>query len=62
MSVAGVEEENTAIRVNNDGCAKKKHTVMILSFRQSDQGLHCLQFCLHFWDAILYGKSTSAKF
>ena len=25
---------------------------------QSDQGLHCLPFCLHLFDALLYGEAT----
>ena len=29
---------------------------------QSDRGLHCLQFCLHLLDALLYGKATLFKF
>ena len=48
-------------------------TVMILSFRtgrpgqtvleeQSDQGIHCLPFRLHFFDSLLYGRATLFKF
>ena len=29
---------------------------------QSEQGLRCLQFCLHRLDALLYGKATLFKF
>ena len=29
---------------------------------QSDQGLHCLQFCLHLFDALLYGITPLFKF
>ena len=28
---------------------------------QSDQGLHCFQFCLHVLDALLYSKATLFK-
>ena len=27
-----------------------------------DQGLHCLQFCLHLFDALLYGKNSRSNF
>ena len=52
-------------------------TVMILSFRtdvpgqtvqtqirllQSDQGLHCLSFCPHRFDSVLYGRAIQFKF
>ena len=62
----------TASRTSTCPC-----TVMILSFwtdrsgqtvqtqireEQSDQGLHCLPFCLHLLDALLYGKATLFKF
>ena len=30
--------------------------------RQSDQGLHCLQFQLHLLEALLYGKALFFKF
>ena len=26
--------------------------------QQSDQGLHCLQYCLHLLEALLYGKTS----
>ena len=29
----------------------------IILEEQSDQGLHCLQFCLHLLDALLCGKA-----
>ena len=29
---------------------------------QSAQGLHCLPFCLHLLDILLYGKTTSFQF
>ena len=29
---------------------------------QSDQGLHCLPFCLHLLDTLLNGKSILVKF
>ena len=29
---------------------------------QSDQGLHCLQFCLHLLEALLYDKALLFKF
>ena len=29
---------------------------------QSDQGLHCLQFCLHLFSALIYSKATLFKF
>ena len=29
---------------------------------QSDQGLHCLPFCLHRLDSLLYGRATWFKF
>ena len=25
---------------------------------QTDQGLHCLPFCLYRWDSLLYGRAT----
>ena len=28
------------------------------TFRESDQGLHCLQFCLYLLDAFLCAKTT----
>ena len=30
--------------------------------RQSDQGLHCLPFCLHLLNALLYGRATLFEF
>ena len=32
-----------------------------LLLEQSDQGLHCLHFCLHLLDALLYGKTMLFK-
>ena len=32
------------------------------SREQSDQGLHCLLFCLHLLDSLLYGRVTLFKF
>ena len=29
---------------------------------QSDQGLHCLPFCLHHLDSLLYDRATKFKF
>ena len=31
--------------------------IRLLLEEQSDQGLHCLPFCLHRLDSLLYGKS-----
>ena len=54
---------------------QKVNTVMILIFRTDrsgqtvqtqfkllDQGLHCLLFCLHLLDLLLYGRATLLKF
>ena len=32
--------------------------IRLLLEEQSDQGLHCLQFCPHLLDELLYGKSS----
>ena len=32
--------------------------IRLLLEEQSDQGLHCLQYCLHLLDALLYGKTS----
>ena len=31
---------------------------LLLLEEQSDQGLHCLPFCLHRLDSLLYGRAT----
>ena len=36
--------------------------IRLLPEEQSDQGLHCLQFCLHLLNALLYGKGILFKF
>ena len=36
--------------------------IRLLLEEQSDQGLHCLLFCLHVLDAFLNGKATLFKF
>ena len=36
--------------------------IRLLLEEQSDQGLHCLQFCLHILDALLYCKASLSKF
>ena len=36
--------------------------IRLLLEEQSDQGLHCLQFCLHRLDSLLYGRATEFKF
>ena len=36
--------------------------IRLLLEELSDQGLHCLQFRLHLFDALLYGKATLFKF
>ena len=45
---------------------RSRQTVMtqirLLLEEQSDQGLHCLPFCLHWLDAIYYGKATVFEF
>ena len=39
------------------------HTqIRLLLEEQSDQGLHCLPFCLHLLDALLYGEAALFKF
>ena len=35
---------------------------LLLEAEQSDQGLHCLQFHLHFLNALLYSKAILLKF
>ena len=32
--------------------------IRLLLEEQSDQGLHCLPFCLHRLDSLLYGRAT----
>ena len=32
--------------------------IRLLLEEQSDQGLHCLPFCLHCLDSLLYGRAT----
>ena len=32
--------------------------IRLLLEEQSDQGLHCLPFCLHLLDSLVYGKAT----
>ena len=36
--------------------------IRLLLEEQSDQGLHCLPFRLHFLDILLYGKATLFEF
>ena len=36
--------------------------IRLLLEEQSDQGLHCLQFRLHFFGALLFGKAMLFKF
>ena len=36
--------------------------IRLLLEAQSDQGLHCLQYCLHLLDALLYGKTSFSSF
>ena len=36
--------------------------IRLLLKEQSNQGLHCLPFCLHLLDTLLYGKTTLFKF
>ena len=36
--------------------------IRLLLEEQSDQGLHCLQYCLHLFDALLYGKTSLFEF
>ena len=36
--------------------------IRLLLEEQSDQGLHCLPFCLHHLDSLLYGRATQFKF
>ena len=43
-----------------DGFTFRYCTLMVLSFQtdRSRQGLHCLPFCLHLLDTLLYHKTT----
>ena len=36
--------------------------IRLLLEEQSDQGLHCLPFCLHLLDSLLYGRATCSNF
>ena len=36
--------------------------IRLLLQEQSDLGPHCLSFCLHLLDTLLYGKTTLRKF
>ena len=35
---------------------------LLLEEEQSDRGLHCLPFCLHRLDSLLYDRATQFKF
>ena len=39
-----------------------KTQIRLLLEAQSDQGLHCLAFCLHLLDPLLYGRATLFEF
>ena len=36
--------------------------IRLLLEEQSDQGLHCLPYCRHRLDSLLYGRATQFKF
>ena len=36
--------------------------IRLLPEEKSDQGLHYLQYCLHFLDALLFGKTSFFQF
>ena len=54
-----LQEEESKYRINlKNRCNNTKISLE----EQSDQGLHCLQFCLHLLEALLYDKASLFKF
>ena len=46
-----------SFRTNRPGQTVQTQIWLLLK-EQSDQGLHCLPFCLHRLDSLVYGKAT----
>ena len=46
-----------SFRTDRSGQTVQTQTRLLLE-KQSDQGLHCLPFCLHRLDSLLYGRTT----
>ena len=62
---SGLARSNTVmiLRFRRDRSGQTVQTqISLLLQEQSDQGLHCLQCCLHPLDVMLYGKATLFKF
>ena len=46
----------------NDPMFSEDRSGQTVLAEQSDQGLHCLQFCLHLLEALIYDEASLFKF